>query len=176
MSHGWLGHPSVQTTPTPLGDWNLFRLVDFSAPVNVAYKPPQTVRWLKPLQRECMHHRAGSTNHPNTARWLKKYPVLQERDIFYQKNLILENSVCIYIVGIHRYLKGWFIMALFKILFLLIFAIVDSIVWLNPRLFLIIFIVAAVCLLIGLIKVYTICRAILIIALGVRGILALFCK
>ncbi|MGN0600785.1 MAG: hypothetical protein ACI4JK_12955 [Oscillospiraceae bacterium] len=67
-------------------------------------------------------------------------------------------------------------MALFKILFLLIFAIVDSIVWLNPRLFLIIFIVAAVCLLIGLIKVYTICRAILIIALGVRGILALFCK
>ncbi len=67
-------------------------------------------------------------------------------------------------------------MALFKILFLLIFAIVDSVVWLNPRVFLIIFIVAAVCLLIGLIKVYAICRAILIIALGVRGIMALFCK
>lgn len=67
-------------------------------------------------------------------------------------------------------------MALFKILFLLILTVADSIVWLNPRVFLIIFIVAAVCLLIGLIKVYTICRAILIIALGVRGIMALFCK
>lgn len=67
-------------------------------------------------------------------------------------------------------------MALFQILFLLILAIVDSVVWLNPRVFLIIFIVAAVCLLIGLVKVYTICRAILIIALGVRGIMALFCK
>lgn len=67
-------------------------------------------------------------------------------------------------------------MTFFKILFLLILAVTDSVVWLAPQLFLTLFIVASVCLLIGLAKVYVICRAILIIALGFRAILALFSK